>query len=83
MLGFSGVLWSMYVRLWQLVLWEVCGSAIDDSVSKGFHIKQMRFKIQIEASHPSGRCIIWRGGLNGEHSSVDGEEASLIVNIEE
>ena len=79
LLGFSGVLWSIYVRLWQLVLWEVWESAINDSIDKGFHIKKMGFKIEIEASHPSGQCIIWKGGLNGEHSTMDIDQSALLL----
>ncbi len=79
LLGVTGVLWSIYVRLWQLLLWEICKSAIEAFILGGFQIKTLGFRVQIEAVHPNGRSVIWRGGLIGEYSSVDGADCALIT----
>lgn len=82
MLGGFGILWAVYVRLWQLFIWNSCGDAISSAIEQGYQISTNPFVPAIGIQQGEHE-LIWKGGLFGERMQCpDGTSQWLVTNEE-
>lgn len=61
-----GVSWAIYIRMWQIVLWEEHCEAIQSKLTNGYTLVPLRWRTEIRCENAEGECVRWRGGLTGE-----------------
>ena len=70
LLGFIGVCWGVYIRIWQIYIWQTCGDAITYALTNGYQPCLSGFLPAVRLSR-QGEMIRWSGGLRGEQLHVD------------
>ena len=60
MLGES---WAVYVRMWQIVLWEDFFEAIQQSLDEGYSLSSKWWKVEVSCINTEGDIRRWKGGV--------------------
>ena len=58
-----GVSWAVYIRTWQIVLWQEFSEAIQQSLDDGYTLSSKWWKVEVSCSKPNGEVRIWKGGV--------------------
>lgn len=82
MIGWFGILWASYVRIWQLFIWNTCGDAISTAMDRGYQISMYRFSPSIGIQQ-GGHTVIWKGGLFGERMEGPNGVSQWVITHEE
>ena len=64
-----GVSWAVYVRMWQIVLWQDFSEAIEQSLDEGYTLSSKWWKAEVSCINTDGDVRSWKGGMFS-HSSV-------------
>ena len=64
-----GVSWAVYIRMWQIVLWQEFSEAIDQSLDDGYVLSSKWWKAEVSCINTDGDVRSWKGGMSS-HSSV-------------
>ena len=70
-----GVSWAIYIRMWQIVLWEEFSEVIQASLDEGYTLSSKWWKAEVSCSNDSGDVRFWKGGMSASTSSIDSESS--------
>jgi hypothetical protein len=79
-----GVSWAVYIRMWQIVLWEDFSEAIQQSLDQGYTLSSKWWKVEVSCSNQDGDVRSWKGGvfaqvpLSSSDLSADEEMSSVF-----
>ena len=58
-----GVSWAVYIRMWQIVLWQDFSEAIEQSLDEGYVLSSKWWKAEVSCIHTNGDVRSWKGGV--------------------
>ena len=71
-----GVSWAVYIRTWQLFLWEAFGDVIQSSLEEGYTLCSKWWKVEVSCMNDHGDVRSWKGGVFARPSIVDSDSAT-------
>ena len=71
-----GVGWAVYIRMWQIVLWEDFSEAIQASLDEGYTLSSKWWKAEVSCANDSGDVRFWKGGMFASTPSIDSESST-------
>ena len=58
-----GVSWAIYIRMWQIVLWEEFSEGIQASLDEGYTLSSKWWKAEVSCINTDGEVRFWKGGM--------------------
>ena len=68
-----GVSWAVYIRTWQIVLWEDFSEAIQQSLDNGYVLSSKWWKAEVSCINTDGDVRFWKGGMFASTSIVESD----------
>ena len=68
-----GVSWAVYIRMWQIVLWQEFSEAIEQSLDEGYMLSSKWWKVEVSCSNQDGDVRSWKGGMFSRSSVVESD----------
>ena len=68
-----GVSWAVYIRMWQIVLWEEFFEAIDQSLNEGYTLSSKWWKAEVSCANTDGDVRSWKGGMFSQSPVIDSD----------
>ncbi len=73
LLNLLGICWALYLRVWQVFLWQEFSEAIQQSLDEGYTLSSKWWRAEVSCSNEDGDVRSWKGGVFASPSIVDTE----------
>ena len=68
-----GVSWAVYIRMWQIVLWEDFSDAIQQSLDEGYALSSKWWKAEVVCVNDAGDVRSWKGGMFSQATVIESD----------